>query len=155
MRAILFISTIFLFNSQLFCQFKHEQNSSGDPITEIIDFSQMKQGNWNYVDLNNSIFRVETFKDNELVSNIYKMNSSKTIDVSKYKQKNINMFTQKNMKDLMAKLNLMGNGEIIITDDNQVFIHFYFNKVKSTPDFKSLSITDLKNYSLQKTIIFF
>ena len=47
----------------------------------------MKQGNWNYVDLNNSIFRVETFKDNELVSNIYKMNSSKTIDVSKYKQK--------------------------------------------------------------------
>jgi len=150
MRTILFISAIFLFSNQLFCQFKHEQNSSGDPVTEIIDFAQMKQGNWNYVDSNNSIFRVETFKDNELISNTYK-----NIDVSKYKQKNINTYTQKPIKDLMAKLNLMGNGEIIVTDDNQVFIHFYFNKIKSTPDVKGLSINELKKYSLQKTIIFF
>jgi hypothetical protein len=155
MRTILLISVLFLFSSQLFCQFKHEQNSSGDPITEIVDFSQMKQGNWNYVDSDNHIYRIETFKDNELVSNTYKTNTNKTIDLIKYKQKNINTYTQKPIKDLMAKLNLMGNGEIIVTDDNQVFIHFYFNKIKSTPDVKGLSINELKKYSLQKTIIFF
>ena len=114
----------------------------------------MKQGNWNYVDSDNHTFRTESFKDNTLVSNLYKTNA-KSVDVSAFKQKNIKSFNQKGIKDLAATLSKIGNGEIIILADNSISIHFYYDKLRSKPAIDKISTAELKNHALQQTILFF
>lgn len=154
MKAILFSLTLFFLTTTCFGQFKHEQNSSGDPLSEIMDPNGMKQGNWNYVDADNHAFRTESFKDNVLVSNLYKTNA-KPVDVSTFKQKNISGFNQKEIKDLATTLSAIGNGEIVVLADNTVSIHFYFDRVKNKAAMAGVKVDNLKKYALQKTIIFF
>ncbi|MES2133983.1 MAG: hypothetical protein V4506_16645 [Bacteroidota bacterium] len=154
MKTILFSLTLFFLTTTCFGQFKHEQNSSGDPLSEKMDPNGMKQGNWNYMDSNNSNFRTENYKDNTLVSNLYKANA-KSVDVSAFKQKNINSFSQKEIKDLATTLSAIGNGEIVILNDNTVSIHFYFDKIKNKAAIAGVKVDNLKKYALQKTIIFF
>lgn len=154
MKTILFSLSLFFLTTTCFGQFKHEQNSSGDPLSEIMDPNGMKQGSWNYVDSNNSNFRTENYKDNVLVSNLYKTNT-KPVDVSTFKQKNISGFNQKEMKDLATTLSAIGNGEIVILADNTVFIHFYFDRIKNKAAIAGVKLDNLKKYALQKTIIFF
>lgn len=154
MKTILFSLTLFFLTTTCFGQFKHEQNSGGDPLSEIMDPNGMKQGSWNYVDSNNSNFRTENYKDNVLVSNLYKI-PAKPVDVSTFTQKNISGFNQKEMKDLAATLSAIGNGEIVILADNTVSIHFYFDRIKNKAAIAGVKLDNLKKYALQKTIIFF
>jgi hypothetical protein len=137
-----------------FGQFRHEQNASGDPLTEIMDPNGMKQGNWNYMDSDNHAFRTERFKDNTLSSNVYKTLGT-SVDVVAFKQAKINSYTQKEIKDLAASLAAIGNGEIIVLDNNTIFIHFYFDRIKNKAAIAKVKVDNLKKYSLQKTIIFF
>jgi|GEM_PF-1194957 len=154
MKAIT-LSVFLIFVSKLsFGQFKHEQNANGDPLTEIIDPNGMKQGNWNYVDSDNRNFRTESFRDNTLVANTYK-HGGVTVDLSAFKQSSIGSYHQKAIKDLAASLASVGNGEIIVLADNSVSVHFYVDKVKQASAIRRVDASVLKNYSLQKTIIFF
>ncbi len=154
MKAII-LSVFLCFVCNLsFGQFKHEQNANGDPLTEIIDPNGMKQGNWNYMDSSNRNFRTESFRDNSLIANTYKQ-AGTPIDVSAFKQSNISSYSQKPIQDLAASLASIGNGEIIILADNSITVHFYVDKVKQASAVKAVDASVLKNYSLQKTIIFF
>lgn len=154
MKAILLSGFLMCICSLSFGQFKHEQNANGDPLTEIIDPNGMKQGDWNYTDSHNRNFRTESFTDNVLVSNSYKA-ATGPLDLSSFRQTNIGSFNQKSIKDLAASLSAIGNGEIVILADNTVSIHFYIDKVKNASAVPRADATILKNYSLQKTIIFF
>ncbi len=154
MKSIGFSLILFFLSAHTFGQFKHLQNAGGDPVTEITDPTQMKQGNWNYFDSNNYNFRTENYKDNTVVSNVYKT-PDKPVNVAGYKQKVITSFTQKPIKELAAKLSKIGNGEIIIMEDNTVFIHFYYDRIKSAATVDAVNTDDLKKYALQKTILFF
>lgn len=154
MKAII-LSGFLIFVSELsFGQFKHQQNANGDPLTEITDPNGMKQGHWNYTDSQNQNFRTENFQDNTLVSNFYKLPGA-SVDVSSFKQSNISSYPQKPIKDLAASLSSIGNGEIVVLDDNTVLIHFYVDKVKNASAISRVDASILKKYALQKTIIFF
>lgn len=150
---ILSVYLIFTCNV-VFGQFRHEQNASGDPLTEIMDPNGMKQGNWNYIDSQGHVFRTEHFQDNTLSSNLYKMPGA-SVDVKAFKQTNITGYSQKEIKDLAARLSSIGNGEILVLADNTVFIHFYFDRIKNKAAIAKVNVDNLKKYALQKTIIFF
>ena len=154
MKAV--TTTLFLLFLSLcsFGQFKHQQNASGDPLTEIIDPNGMKQGNWNYTDSQDHNFRTENFKDNVLVSNLYKLPGA-SVNVASFRQSNIGSFHQKAIKDLAVSLSAAGSGEIIILADNSMFVHFYVDKIKNRSAISGINATVLKNYSLQQSIIFF
>lgn len=137
-----------------FGQFKHVQNANGDPLTEIVDPNGMKQGNWNYTDAEGHNFRTEVYRDNVLVSNRYMLPGA-SVDVMSFKQRNIADFTQKVIKDLATSLTKAGNGEIIVLEDNSVFVYFYHDKVRSQAAMKEIDASVLKNYALQQSIIFF
>ena len=154
MKAIT-LSVFLVFAGKLsFGQFKHEQNANGDPLTEIIDPNGMKQGSWNYTDSDNHNFRTENFRDNTLVSNTYK-HAGAVVDLSAFRQSNISSFSQKAIRDLAVSLASIGNGEIVVLADNSVHVHFYMDKVKQASAVHTVDASLLKNYSLQKTIIFF
>ena len=154
MKAIILSVFLFFVCNLSFGQFKHEQNANGDPLTEIVDPNGMKQGNWNYMDSNNRNFRTESFRDNTLVSNLYKLPGA-SVDVSSFKQSNISSYSQKPIKDLAASLASIGNGEIVVLADNSITVHFYMDKVKNASAIQQVDAGILKKYSLQKTIIFF
>lgn len=154
MKPIILITLFLLHNFNLFSQYKHEVNNNGDPLSEIIDVNQMKQGDWKFINSNNINFRTETYKDNTLITNTIFLNSKK-IDVKNYKIKNINFYTQKTIKDLALELSKIGNGEIIILEDNTIFINYYYDRIKSNSQIGEINLNELKKYSLQKTIIFF
>ena len=154
MKAII-LSVFLMFACKLsFGQFKHEQNANGDPVTEIMDPNGMKQGNWNFTDYRNQNFRTESFKDNTLVSNLYKLPGT-SVDVSSFKQSNISSYSHKAIKDLAASLASIGHGEILVLADNTVLLHFYIDQVKNASEMAKADAGILKTYSLQKTIIFF
>lgn len=154
MRAITTSLVVLLLSLQSFGQFRHQQNANGDPLTEIIDPNGMKQGHWNYTDAQGHNFRTEKFQDNVLVSNLYKSLGT-SVDVTSFKQNDIGSFKQKAIKDLAASLAAAGNGEIIVLDDNSIFVHFYEDKVRNRSAMNGINASVLKNYSLQQSIIFF
>jgi hypothetical protein len=154
MKTIILSVFLFFVCNLSFGQFKHEHNANGDPLTEIMDPNGMKQGNWNFTDSQNRNFRTEHFKDNTLVSNLYKL-SGAFVDVSSFKQSNISSFRQKAIQDLAASLATIGHGEIVILADNTAAIHVYVDKIKNASALSKVDVSVLKTYSLQKTIIFF
>lgn len=154
MRAITATLFLLFFSLCSFGQFKHQQNANGDPLTEIIDPNGMKQGNWNYTDSRDQNFRTENFKDNILVSNMYKLPGA-SVDVASFRQSNISSFQQKAIKDLAKSLSAAGSGEIIILADNSVLVHIYADKIKNRSAISGINADVLKNYSLQQSIIFF
>ena len=67
MRHILLLFTLLAF-SQLSAQFRTQRSHNGDPLTEIIDPSQMRQGKWNYYDEKDRVIRNEVYLDHVLIS---------------------------------------------------------------------------------------
>lgn len=153
MKATLLFTLLFL-SFHTFAQFRHEQSANGNPLTEIIDPTGMKQGDWNYIDSDNRHFRTERFKDHVLVSNLYKT-ALASADLSGYQQKRLSDFSQQPLKDLAQSLAAIGHGEIIVLEDKRVFIHFYYDQVKQAAAIAGVNADILKKYPLQKTIIFF
>lgn len=143
-----------LLNTGSYAQFLHQQNAQGDPLTEIVDPNGMKQGSWNFVDVDGHNFRTEMYRDHVLTANLYKLPGA-SVDVAAYRQRKISELQQKQIRDLAATLAGIGHGEILILDDNSVFLHVYVGQLKDRQAMEGVDLSVLKAYSLQRSIILF
>lgn len=114
-KKLLIIITLFVFNSTL-AQFKTTFDINGDPLSEIIDPLNMKQGEWNYYDINNTLFKQEVYKDNELI-------------LRKYFVQDSNINTLKINNEIFLNLenkNFKIHGEAIVDDKGKILKLFYY-----------------------------
>ncbi len=114
-KKLLMIIVLFVFNSTL-AQFKTTFDINGDPLSEIIDPLNMKQGEWNYYDINNTLFKQEVYKDNELILRKYFVQDSK-INTLKI---NNEIFLNLEKKDFKI------HGEVIVDDKGKILELFYY-----------------------------
>ena len=114
-KKLLIIITLFVFNSTL-AQFKTTFDINGDPLSEIIDPLNMKQGEWNYYDINNTLFKQEVYKDNELILRKYFVQDS-NINTLKI---NNEIFLNLENKDFKI------HGEAIVDDKGKILKLFYY-----------------------------
>lgn len=145
---------LIFFCNVLFGQFKFLKSQTGDPITEIIDPSQMKQGEWKYFDSHGVNFRTEIFKDDKLLSNTLR-EASHNYDVKNFTELDFNSMKGKEIELLKSKLLQYGNGEVIIFDNSTMYIHFYFDKLKVKSPENGVDLSTLKKLNLKKSIIKF
>ena len=114
-KKLLIIIALFVFNSTL-AQFKTTFDINGDPLSEIIDPLNMKQGEWNYYDINNTLFKQEVYKDNELI-------------LRKYFVQDSNINTLKINNEIFLNLenkNFKIHGEAIVDDKGKILKLFYY-----------------------------
>ena len=137
-------------------QFKTTYNKDGDPQSEIIDDSSMKQGAWTYFDYSGKKIRIEKFKDNKLLSRSHSVSNSK-INTQFYIESELNIDSQN--KNTYKKQLASFSGELV-TDENGGLIEIYFYKIddeNSLLEYKSIlkSILETNNSGLKNRILTF
>jgi hypothetical protein len=153
MRYYVILPFLIFFTQQSFGQFKNTYASNGNPTTQIIDASGMKQGNWNYYDASDRIFRVETYTDHVLTKSIYFLNGSE-INMIAYQDLQLSELSPNAIDFITKKLQPVGKGELIISQDGSVHLHFYLNKLKTKIP-ADLSLDPVKQLALKSSIIKF
>lgn len=129
--------SLFVFSALLFCstctfgQFKNTFAANGNPTTQIVDASGMKQGNWYYYDAGNQVFRTETYADNVLVGHVYGQTPS-TADLMSCHFRQISEMSQATTDFIVNKLQPIGSGELVVGRDGAIHLHFYFDRLKTS-----------------------
>jgi hypothetical protein len=153
MKYLSLLPFLIFFKHNSCAQFKNTFAANGNPTTQIIDASGMKQGSWNYYDSHDRIFRVETYTDNVLTNNTFLLNGlevnlmgSEDIQLSELNTSAIDFVTK--------RLQPIGAGEIIISSDGSVHLYFYLNKLKTKIP-STINLDPIKQMTLKKSIIKF
>ncbi|MDF2447787.1 MAG: hypothetical protein K0R26_291 [Bacteroidota bacterium] len=136
-----------------FGQFKNTYAANGNPTSQIIDASGMKQGAWLYFEASDVLFRKEIYSDNVLVKNVYVFEGMER-DLNGYTFQDLPTTNQKVKDFILKNLASHGNGELIVFDDGTAHVHFYLNKLKSKPQPVS-DLNAINQLGLKKTIIKF
>ena len=149
MKVIYFF--LIVFSCNINAQFKTQNNSLGDPTTEVIDPLMMKQGLWTYYNNENQIIRQENYLDNELILRKYFSNNIelKIDDLINFQVEEISNLTISNTI----------HGEAIIDENGEIIqISFYINQEKKLiKKHKKQILSNLKPLAkeLKKAIIIF
>lgn len=120
---------LIFFTQTSFGQFKNTYSTNGNPTTQIIDASGMKQGSWNYFDSNDQLFRTETYSDNVLTKNAFLLAGSE-INIMGFRNVQLSELSSEAINFITKNLQPFGNGELIIVEDNSVYLYFYLDKLK-------------------------
>ena len=109
-------------------QFKTTYANNGDPLSEIIDASSMKQGVWNYYDYNNKLIRTEEYKDHKLLSRDHFI--KKTLNTISFVEKALVV----NENDLIQfkELQKRVSGEVLINEKGETIGIFFYKVIDST-----------------------
>ncbi len=153
MRYYTILPFLIFFTQHAFAQFKNTYASNGNPTTQIIDASGMKQGNWNYYDASDRIFRIETYTDHVLTKSSYLLNGSE-INLMGYQSLQLSELSSGAIDFITKKLQAIGSGELIMLQDGSVHLHFYLNKLKTKLP-ADLSLEPVKQLALKNSIIKF
>lgn len=144
---------LFFFAQHSFGQFKNTFASNGNPTTQIIDASGMKQGLWNYYDAGNRVFRTEIYTDHVLTKSIYLLNGSE-LNIMGYRNLQLSELSPKAIDFVVKQLQPVGKGELIILQDGSVHLHFYLDKLKGTVPWQ-INLDAVKQAALNSSIIKF
>ncbi len=153
MRYYAILPLLIFFAQHSFGQFKNTFAPNGNPTTQIIDASGMKQGNWNYYDAGDQVFRIETYTDHVLTKSIYLLHGSE-INLMGYQNLQLSELSPSAIDFITKKLQPVGSGELIISQDGSVHLHFYFNKLKAKIP-QEISLDPVKQLALKNSIIKF
>jgi hypothetical protein len=153
MRYYAILPFLIFFTQHAFAQFKNTYAPNGNPTTQIIDASGMKQGNWNYYDTDDRIYRIESYTDHVLTKSIYLLNGSE-ISMMNYQSLQLSELSPKAIDFITKKLQTIGSGELILLQDGSVHLHFYLNKLKTKIP-SDLSLEPVKQLALKNSIIKF
>lgn len=149
----IFLLLLFFFAQQSFGQFKNTFASNGNPTTQVIDASGMKQGHWNYYDTGNQVFRTEVYTDNILTKSIYFLNGSE-LDIMGYRDLQLSELNPKVIDFIIKQLQPVGKGELIILQDGSVHLHFYLDKLKAKVP-STINLDPVKQEALKSSTIKF
>lgn len=153
MRYYAILPFLIFFTQHSFGQFKNTYASNGNPTTQIIDASGMKQGNWNYYDASDRIFRIETYTDHVLTKNSYLLNGSE-INLMGYQDLQLSELSPNAIDFITKKLQAIGKGELIMLQDGSIHLHFYWSKLKTKPQ-PDINLDPVKQLALKNSIIKF
>ena len=153
MKYYAILPLLIFFTQHSFGQFKNTFAPNGNPTTQIIDASGMKQGNWNYYDAADRIFRIETYTDHVLTKSTYLLNGS-AINMMGYQNLQLSELSPNAIDFITKKLQPVGQGELIIFQDGSVHLHFYLNKLKTKIP-SDISLDPVKQLALKSSIIKF
>jgi hypothetical protein len=154
MKYHLALLPLFLFFSQRsFAQFKNTFAPNGNPTTQIIDASGMKQGNWNYYDTGDKVFRTEMYTDNVLTGSKYFHKGTAT-DMIGFQYRQLSQLSSAAIDFITKKIQTVGSGELIILPDGSVHLHFYLDKLKAKVP-QDISLDVVKQLALKSSIIKF
>lgn len=153
MRSSLTLFAVLCISLKSFSQFKNTYASNGNPTSQIIDASGMKQGVWQYFDAQDHLYRTELFNENVIVKHDYIANGN-SIDMLSYSIMEFSAANQ-NLRDfIIKKLQPYGNGELIFFEDGTVRLHFYLGKLKAKT-VPSVDLSPVKKFGVVKSIIKF
>jgi hypothetical protein len=121
MKTILLFVFLTIPYLTFFSQHRTSYTSNGDPQSEIIDPDNMKQGTWSYYDYMGSNIRLETYKDNVLLTRESFTSISK-VNTIEYREIPMNTVFLSEIK----KIEPTCSGEFLINEDGEILtIHFY------------------------------
>lgn len=153
MKYYAILPLLIFFIQHSFGQFKNTFAANGNPTTQIVDASGMKQGHWNYYDASDRIFRIETYTDHVLTKSSYLLDGSE-ISLTGYQDLQLSELSPNAIDFITKKLQAIGKGELIVLQDGSVHLHFYFNKLKTKIP-ADLSLEPVKQLALKNSIIKF
>lgn len=153
MRYCTILPFLILLTQHAFAQFRNTYASNGNPTTQIVDPSGMKQGPWNYYDASDRIFRIETYTDHVLTKSSYLLNGS-AVDVMGYQNLQLSELSPNAIAFITGRLQAIGSGELIILQDGSVHLHFYLNKLKTKIP-SDLNLEPVQQLALKNSIIRF
>ena len=99
-------------------QFNTAYNDNGDPITEIIDASGMRQGVWSYYNDKGQIIRREEYQDHKLLKRVHYLDD-KEVETTHFIESTLSVDDQLTAK--LSKLKTEMSGEVVI-DSNGVIL---------------------------------
>ncbi|MBL4668416.1 MAG: hypothetical protein JKY30_04050 [Flavobacteriales bacterium] len=127
-------------------QFKTTFASNGDPLSEIVDPSAMKQGVWNYYDYTNKLIRTEKYKDHVLLSRDYFI--KEIMNTSSYIEEILVVNKQNSI--LFKELQKEVSGEIIINQKGETVGIFFYKMINTNNIEKYTSL--IKSFLDSRTI---
>lgn len=151
--SVIFLPLLMLFAKPSFGQFKNTFAPNGNPTTQIIDASGMKQGHWNYYDADDHLFRIETYTDHVLTKSVYLLNGTE-IDLMGYQELQLSQLNAQAIDLITKKLQPAGKGELVILQDGSVHLHFYLDKAKGKAP-ADINLDPVKQLTLTRSIIKF
>lgn len=113
----------------------------------------MKQGDWNYYDASDRIFRIETYTDNVLTKNVYLANGSE-ISLMGYRHLQLSELSPEAIDFITGKLQALGKGELIISPEGSVHLHIYLDKQKAKK-LPEINLGPITRLALKSSIIKF
>jgi hypothetical protein len=144
---------LIFFTQRSFGQFKNTYAPNGNPTTQIIDASGMKQGNWNYYNISDQVFRIETYTDNVLIKHTYLLKDSE-IDIIDFQIVQLSQLNSEALDFIIKELQPSGNGELIVSSDGSIQLQFYLNKLKGKIP-SDLNLNPIKQLLFKSSIIKF
>jgi|GEM_PF-2937273 len=124
MRIFLFLIGM-LVGAAGFSQFNTSYNINGDPLSEIIDDSGMRQGKWIYYDFQEKKYKEENYKDNKLISQNHFV-KGEIVNSIHYEQVKVEIPN----KYLKVFENI--SGEYVFINSNDKEFSFYYEVDKSS-----------------------
>ena len=145
MKSILLFTFLTIPYLNFYSQHQTTFNSNGDPLSEIIDADNMKQGTWNLYNSNGDIIRVEKYKDNQLLSR-ESLVSKTMLNTVKYRCIPIKVTFHNEIKQIDSNC----TGEFLINESGDIIsIHFYAHSDENTQ--KVISDKILSSYETKFT----
>jgi hypothetical protein len=130
-------------------QFRTIHTPNGDPVTEIIDESAMRQGTWNYYNSVTTLVRQETYENHLLLSRIHFI-SNQEVNTLEYAENQL-FFAGQITTEVQAML-AQTSGEVVVNEQGEiVLIEFY--ELESTSDIKHYTSIIEKAVGTQKGAI--
>lgn len=112
-----FLTLILLGCTTLYGQFRTTYNSNGDPLTDIVDESGMRQGTWLYYDHTDKLIRKEVYDQNKLKSRVHFVDQQ-TLETTHFQVEQLTVPAQHQTK--LQKLRKEASGEILLDGESKV-----------------------------------
>lgn len=130
MKYTAIVPLLFFLSHNAVSQFKNTYAANGNPTTQIVDPSGMKQGSWHYYDTSNRIYRSESYTDHVLTKSVY-LASGGAVNMMGFQELELQALN-KNVADFVTNvLQPLGKGELIFLPDGTVHLHIYVDKLRA------------------------
>ncbi|PCJ85725.1 MAG: hypothetical protein COA57_07100 [Flavobacteriales bacterium] len=130
-------------------QFRTTHNHNGDPLSEIVDESEMRQGSWNYYNSEDKLIRAETYSNNQLLSRTHFINK-KEINTVGFSESQL--FSQSGNSLEVELLLELSSGEVIVNNRGEILIIAFYN-LKNSADREHFTTLIKKSITTQKNAI--
>ena len=117
------ILAVVVFSMTANAQFHTTYNQNGDPLTEIIDESAMRQGNWSYFDHLDQLIRSEKYENHVLLERTHLVDGKK-IPTEKYSETKLTANSQ-----LQVRYNEMQkdcSGEVLVDKNGTILLVSFY-----------------------------